>query len=116
MASPDLESPCLSSVGGSFHGFFNIHMEEGNTADILHVLEAPTSSASDNCNIPTPPPLPSKPCTKSKSYSRNIEYTVLLKETKNRWDILFTEGNGADVHIITEDKSFIPAHSFILVS
>ncbi|GAY34067.1 hypothetical protein CUMW_276410 [Citrus unshiu] len=81
MASPDIESPWLCAAGESVCGSFNIRVEEGNAADILHVLEVPTSS-----------------------------------ETKDVWDKLFKEGNGADVYIITKDESCIQAHSSILVS
>ncbi|KAK9205611.1 hypothetical protein WN943_015879 [Citrus x changshan-huyou] len=44
MASQDIESPWLCAAGESFCGSFNIRVEEGNAADILHVLEVPTSS------------------------------------------------------------------------
>ncbi|GAY34065.1 hypothetical protein CUMW_276400, partial [Citrus unshiu] len=73
MASPDIESPWLCAAGESVCGSFNIRVEEGNAADILH-------------------------------------------ETKDVWDKLFKEGNGADVYIITKDESCIQAHSSILQS
>ncbi|GAY69293.1 hypothetical protein CUMW_270810 [Citrus unshiu] len=90
----------LCAAGESFCGSFNIHVEEGNAADILHVLE--------------PPPLPIKPCTKSKYPSRFLHCSFVPKETKDVWDKLFKEGNGADVYAVTEDKSCIPVHSSIL--
>ncbi|KAJ0033970.1 hypothetical protein Pint_26264 [Pistacia integerrima] len=114
MASPDISSPWISYSGESFCGSFDIHMEEGNTAEVLHVLEAPTSSVSYNCSTPKPPPLPDKACTKTKYPKRLVDCSLVPKETKNIWDNLFKEGYGADVYIITEDKSCIPAHSSVL--
>ncbi|KAK0606635.1 hypothetical protein LWI29_001833 [Acer saccharum] len=92
MAAPDLESPwlSLSSTDESFRESFNIRMEKGNTADIFPVLEVPTSSLSY------------KYCS------------VVPKESKDTWDKLFKEAHGADVYIITEDLSCIPAHSIFL--
>ncbi|KAK2641593.1 hypothetical protein Ddye_023356 [Dipteronia dyeriana] len=116
MASPDLESPwlSLSSIDESFRGSFNIRMEKGNTADIFPVLEVPTSSVSCKCNIPKPPPLPDKACTKFKYQKRLVDCSVVPKESKDTWDKLFKEAHGADVYIITEDLSCIPAHSSFL--
>ncbi|KAH9726778.1 BTB/POZ and TAZ domain-containing protein 3 [Citrus sinensis] len=114
MASPDIESPWLCAAGESFCGSFNIRVEEGNAADILHVLEVPTSSVPYNCSIPKPPPLPIKPCTKNKYPNRFLHCSFVPKETKDVWDKLFKEGNGADVYIITMDESCIQAHSSIL--
>ncbi|XP_031264624.1 BTB/POZ and TAZ domain-containing protein 3-like [Pistacia vera] len=114
MASPDISSPWISYSGESFCGSFDTHMEEGNTAKVLHVLEAPTSSVSYNCSTPKPPPLPDKACTKTKYPKRLVDCSLVPKETKNIWDNLFKEGYGADVYIITEDKSCIPAHSSVL--
>ncbi|KAH9726776.1 BTB/POZ and TAZ domain-containing protein 3 [Citrus sinensis] len=116
MASPDIESPWLCAAGESFCGSFNIRVEEGNAADILHVLEVPTSSVPYNCSIPKPPPLPIKPCTKNKYPNRFLHCSFVPKETKDVWDKLFKEGNGADVYIITKDESCIQAHSSILQS
>nr|POE69755.1 btb/poz and taz domain-containing protein 4 [Quercus suber] len=42
------------------------------------------------------------------------ECSSVPKETKDTWDKLFKEGYGSDVYIITEDKSYILAHSSIL--
>lgn len=114
MASPDIESPWLCAAGESFCGSFNIRVGEGNEADILHVLEVPTSSVSYNCNIPKPPPLPGKPCTKTKYPYRLLECSFVPKETKDVWDKIFKEGNGADVYIVAEDESCIPAHFSVL--
>lgn len=127
MASPDVEFPWLSSVGESFSGSFNmriqegnttanIHIEEGNTADILPVMEIPTSSVPSHCNIPNPPPLPSKCFRKTRYPKRPQHCSSVPKETKESWDKLFKESHGADVYVITEDRSCIPAHFSILVS
>ncbi|KAH9782751.1 hypothetical protein KPL71_009043 [Citrus sinensis] len=99
MASPDIESPWLCAAGESFCGSFSIRVEEGNAADILHVLEVPTSSVPYNCSIP-----------------KSLHCSFVPKETKDVWDKLFEEGNGADVYIVTKDESCIQAHSRILQS
>ncbi|KAK8571466.1 hypothetical protein V6N12_027554 [Hibiscus sabdariffa] len=89
--------------------------EEVNPVDTLPVPEAPTCSlVSDNCNIPKPPPLPSKISTRSKYLRRPLECCVVPKETTHTWDKLFKDGYGADVCIVTEDRSFVPAHSIVL--
>lgn len=44
------------------------------------------------------------------------ERSSVPKETKDTWDKLFKEQYGSDVYIITEDKSYIQAHSSVLVS
>ncbi|XP_075662308.1 BTB/POZ and TAZ domain-containing protein 3 isoform X1 [Castanea sativa] len=114
MASSDLDYPWPSSTGESFCGSFNILLEEDNPADILPVLEVPSSSVSSKCNIPKPPSLPSKSCIRIKYSNRLSECSSVPKETKDTWDKLFKEGYGSDVYIITEDKSYILAHSSIL--
>ncbi|KAM5548282.1 hypothetical protein ABKV19_002302 [Rosa sericea] len=114
MASPALDSPWPTSTGDSFCGSFNIHMEEQNPADILPVLEDPTSSVSYNHTIPKPPPVPGNTHAGNKSIKRLSESCYVPKETIDTWDKLFKEGCGADVYIITEGKSYIPAHLSVL--
>ncbi|XP_059304810.1 BTB/POZ and TAZ domain-containing protein 3-like [Lycium ferocissimum] len=112
MASPDLHTPWLSSAVESFGGSFNIHIEDEGTAhSIVEFLEDPNSS---DCNvppnIPKPPPVPGKIRSRAASSRQLANYDCVPKETIDTWDKLFKEGYGADVHIITEDGSFIPAH------
>ncbi|KAE8022708.1 hypothetical protein FH972_008489 [Carpinus fangiana] len=114
MASPDLDSSWPSSTGESFCRYLNIHLEEDNPADILPVLEVSTSSVASKCNIPNPPPLPGKSCSRKKYSNRLSECSSVPKETKDTWDKLFKEGYGSDVYIITEDKSYIQVHSSVL--
>ncbi|XP_040999949.1 BTB/POZ and TAZ domain-containing protein 3-like [Juglans microcarpa x Juglans regia] len=114
MASANFDSPWLSSSGESFRGSFNIHLEEDNPADILPVLEVPTTSLSSKCHIPKPPPFPVKSCTRIKLSNRISDCSSVPKETKDTWDKLFKEGYGSDVFVITEDKSHIQAHSCVL--
>ncbi|GAV67132.1 BTB domain-containing protein/zf-TAZ domain-containing protein [Cephalotus follicularis] len=114
MASPDIDSPCLSSANDSFCGSYHIHKEEGNSANILPALEAPTSTLSNNYNIPKPPPLPGKTCAKTKHLKRLSACSFVPNETKDNWDKLFMEGYGADVYIITEEKSYVLAHFSVL--
>lgn len=117
MASPALDSPWPSSTSDSFCGSFNIHIEEENPADILPVLEDPTSSVSYSQNIPKPPPaVPGKTYAGNKPIKRLSESCSVPKETIDTWDKLFKQGCGADVYILTEGQSYIPAHLSVLVS
>ncbi|KAK9947293.1 hypothetical protein M0R45_002924 [Rubus argutus] len=112
MASPALDSPWSSWTSDSFCGSFNIHMEEENPADILPVLEDPTSSVSYSHNIPKPPPaVPGKTYTGNKTIKRSCS---VPKETIDTWDKLFKQGYGADVYILDEGRSYIPAHLSVL--
>lgn len=109
MASPAIDSAWLSSE--PFCKSLNLDVEEANPVDILPVLEAPMSSVSDKSNMPKPPPLPNKTYSK-----RPLGCSVVPKETKDMWDKLFKEGYFADVCILTEDGSYVLAHSNVLVS
>ncbi|KAL1172498.1 hypothetical protein V6Z11_A05G352400 [Gossypium hirsutum] len=112
MASPTIDSAWLSSPIKPFCKSLNVG--EAHPADILPVLEAPVPFASDNSNAPQPPPLPSKNCTRTKYSERPLEYSVVPKETKDTWDNLFKKGYGADVCILTNEKSCVLAHSNVL--
>ncbi|KAB2032166.1 hypothetical protein ES319_D05G352900v1 [Gossypium barbadense] len=94
--------------------YFYFCKGEAHPADILPVLEAPVPFASDNSNAPQPPPLPSKNCTRTKFSKRPLDDIVVPKETKDAWDNLFKEGYGADVCILTNEKSCVLAHSNVL--
>ncbi|KAB2032168.1 hypothetical protein ES319_D05G352900v1 [Gossypium barbadense] len=112
MASPAIDSAWLSSPSEPFCKSLNVG--EAHPADILPVLEAPVPFASDNSNAPQPPPLPSKNCTRTKFSKRPLDDIVVPKETKDAWDNLFKEGYGADVCILTNEKSCVLAHSNVL--
>ncbi|XVE84395.1 hypothetical protein DITRI_Ditri17bG0009100 [Diplodiscus trichospermus] len=114
MASPAIDSAWLSSSSEPCCKSLNVCIEEANPADILPVLEGPMSSVSDNSNIPKPPPLRSKMCTRTKYSKRPLDCSIVPRETKDTWDKLFKEGYGADVCIITEDESCVLAHSNVL--
>ncbi|XVF65868.1 hypothetical protein PTKIN_Ptkin09bG0285700 [Pterospermum kingtungense] len=114
MASPVIDSAWLSSSSEPSGRSFNVCAEETNPADLLPVLEAPMSSVSANCNIPKPPPLPSKTYKRAKYSKRPLECSFVPQETMDIWDKLFKEGYGADVCIITEDRSCVLAHSNVL--
>lgn len=114
MASPDLDSSWLSAAGESVGRCFNVQMEEMNSADILCVLESPTTSRSCNSSIPKPPPFPDKTFIRANACKRISECCSIPKEIKDTWDRLFKEGYGADVYIITDGKSYIPAHFNVL--
>ncbi|XP_004287161.1 PREDICTED: BTB/POZ and TAZ domain-containing protein 3 [Fragaria vesca subsp. vesca] len=115
MASPALDSPWPTSARESlFCGSFNIHMEEEIPADIIPVLEDPTSSVSYSHTIPKPPPVPINAYAGNKYIKRLSGSCSVPKETIDTWDKLFKEGCGADAYIITEGNSCIPAHLSVL--
>jgi hypothetical protein len=116
MASPDVDSPWLCAANESFGGCFNMQIEEIKSANVLNVLEAPSSSMSDTCNIPKPPPYPNKTSKAANNCKRILETCSVPREIKDTWDRLFKEAYGVDVYIITDSKSYIPAHCNVLVS
>lgn len=114
MASPSLDIHCPSSTSLSFSGSVNMCIEETNPANILPALEVSTSSLSYKFSIPKPPPLP--PTNYMKKYPNRLSYYCCVpKETVDIWDKLFKEGYGADVYVITENDTYIAAHSILLV-
>ncbi|KAB5515775.1 hypothetical protein DKX38_026423 [Salix brachista] len=114
MASPDIDSPWLCAANESFGGCFNMQIEEIKSANVLNVLEAPTSSMSDTCNIPKPPPYPNKTSKEANNCKRILGTCSVPQEIKDTWDRLFKEAYGADVYIITDRKSYVPAHCNVL--
>ncbi|KAK8548256.1 hypothetical protein V6N13_054940 [Hibiscus sabdariffa] len=115
MASPAIDSSAMSSHVETLTWSTTALVEEVNPVDTISVPEAPTCSLlSDNCNIPKPPPLPSKISTRSKYLRRPPECCVVPKETTHTWDKLFKDGYGADVCVVTDDRSCVPAHSIVL--
>ncbi|XP_009590711.1 BTB/POZ and TAZ domain-containing protein 3 isoform X1 [Nicotiana tomentosiformis] len=114
MASPDVRTPCLSSAVEYFGGSFKIRIEEEETVESVEFFEDPSSPACNLPNIPNPPPAPGKTSSKATNRRQLSNSDCDPKEIKDTWDKLFKEGYGADVHIITEDGSFIPAHYALL--
>ncbi|KAG5222019.1 BTB/POZ and TAZ domain-containing protein [Salix suchowensis] len=114
MASPDIDSPWLCAANESFGGCFNMQIEEIKSANVLNVLEAPSSSMSDTCNIPKPPPYPNKLSKEANNCKRILGTCSVPHEIKDTWDRLFKEVYGADVYIITDRKSYVPAHCNVL--
>ncbi|KAG6742348.1 hypothetical protein POTOM_053219 [Populus tomentosa] len=114
MASPDVDSPWLCAANESFGGCFNMQIEEIKSANVLNVLEAPSSSMSDTCNIPKPPPYPNKTSKAANNCKRILETCSVPREIKDVWDRLFKEAYSADVYVITVSKSYIPAHCNVL--
>lgn len=98
------------------HTFCRLSKTEENLADILPVSEIPIFSSSTQSNIPAPPPLPRSNIPKRRYKERSSECCCITKETRDLWDKLFEEGDAADVHLITEDKTIVPAHFCVLVT
>ncbi|XP_010522237.1 PREDICTED: BTB/POZ and TAZ domain-containing protein 3 isoform X2 [Tarenaya hassleriana] len=122
MASSEGDVLVLSSHGDSFTRVFDIGLEEeeeGFTASPgdLPFRESSTSAVSSNKNIPKPPPLPRltyKRCQPSRNLSGLSRFVP--RETVETWDKLFREGIGADVYVVTDGDSRIPAHSSVLAA
>ncbi|KAF6164630.1 hypothetical protein GIB67_032858 [Kingdonia uniflora] len=113
MAQGGVDSSWSTALpGASFNVCFDLRMGEDKTSDVAHALEVSTSSPCHNDNIPKPPPLPVAACSKPKV--KLLSFSYVPKETMETWDKLFMEGYGADVHILTEDNTIIPAHSSVL--
>ena len=106
MASPDIESPWLCAAGESFCGSFSIRVEEGNAADILHVLEVPTSSVPYNCSIPKPPPLPIKPCTKN-IIPIDLYIVVLFQRKQRMYGISFSKKEMVQMSILSPRTNLV---------
>lgn len=117
MASSDTDSSCPSSAIESFDGTFNISIEVTDSEGTLLFLEAePKSPVSCRRQVPKPPTPPPKVCLRDSAHRGFADSCCILKKAKDIWDELFVEGYGADVHIMTEDGSIIPAHYGLLVS
>ncbi|KAE8714460.1 BTB/POZ and TAZ domain-containing protein 3 [Hibiscus syriacus] len=115
MASPAIDSALMSSHIETLTWSSTAHGEEVDLADTFPVPEAPECYlVSSSCNIPKPPPLPSNISTRSKYPRRPLECCFAPKETMDMWDKVFKDGYGADVCIVTEDRSYVPAHSVVL--
>ncbi|XP_027164393.1 BTB/POZ and TAZ domain-containing protein 3 [Coffea eugenioides] len=114
MASLDLDTPWLASSIESFDGSLDIHIEEVSSSASLDSLDKSKSIIHCSQTIPKPPPLPAKICQRTKNQRCLTKSCFVPKETKDLWDRLFREGYAADVHIITENGSVIPAHYSVL--
>lgn len=67
-------------------------------------------------SVSEPPPLHGSSYGARKCSKSLKDDAYVPDETRIAWDKLFYEGYGADVHVLTEDKDIILAHSSILVS
>ncbi|XP_015060221.1 BTB/POZ and TAZ domain-containing protein 3-like [Solanum pennellii] len=115
MTSPEIDYPRLSSAPESFGECFNIRIEGEESKHTLDSHEDRKSSVYNACNIPKPPPPPSKIYSKSITHDRGHGKSYRVpKETRDTWDKFFKDGYGADVHISTDNGSFILAHSTLL--
>ncbi|KAL6527165.1 hypothetical protein OROGR_016255 [Orobanche gracilis] len=111
MDSPAVDISWPSSVIESFDQSFDIQIEEGNSADTSDFLEnnAKPLAYYRHRNIPKPPPLP-----RTVLITRLANGCYVPNETRESWDKLFKEENGADVHIISGDGLIIAAHQSVL--
>ncbi|CAI9108467.1 OLC1v1008060C1 [Oldenlandia corymbosa var. corymbosa] len=114
MASLDIDTPWICTSSESFDDSLNIHIEEVDPTDTLEALDNWKPVEHSSRNIPKPPPLPTK-TSKTTKIQRCLPGSCSIpKETMGLWDTLFKEGHAADVQIITENKSIIPAHYSVL--
>ncbi|CAL9055435.1 unnamed protein product [Musa banksii] len=65
-------------------------------------------------SVPQPPPVHGSSYGARKCSKSLKDDTYVPDETRIAWDKLFYEGYGADVHVLTEDKDIILAHTSIL--
>lgn len=116
MASGAIDNAGLSSSMDYFDGSLDIHIEEVSlidSVDSLDNLKKPATNGSHS--IPNSPPVPAKVCQRINNYRKLADNCCCIpKEMKDLWDELFIQGYGADVNIITGDKSVIPAHYSVL--
>ncbi|KAG6419900.1 hypothetical protein SASPL_116412 [Salvia splendens] len=109
MGSSAVEISWPSSSIDSFEPSFFIQIEGGTSSDNLDFLESARLSPRPRLDIPKPPPIPRRRSNRVLAAS-----CFVPKETKDIWEKLFSEGYGADVHILTDDGSIIAAHQSIL--
>jgi len=116
MACLDIDSPQLFPNRQSYDDPFNLELEDSILDKFLAVPDASTSSLSNNVTVPKPPPLPNASYGKTNISKRITGCDCIPHETRHAWDRLFDEGYKADVHVLTDDKGLILAHSNVLVS
>ncbi|KAL5703450.1 hypothetical protein ACHQM5_028540 [Ranunculus cassubicifolius] len=108
MAGEELDSNWASSTTDSFKDCFNLRMGEGNPTTVRPVMEVSNV-------VPKPPRLPSSKTFSGPSFPRRSLFSDHApRELKDSWDRLFKEGYESDVHIVTDDRTIIPAHSTVL--
>lgn len=117
MASPDFDSPWSSLTYEELSKSLNIQYEEINIGRDETYKENFAAPFCQSCSVPRPPPFPSKMQRKNNYLIKLSEScpTSVPKETKQTWDKLFKEGCAADVCVLTENETIIPAHFIVLV-
>ncbi|KAJ0969348.1 hypothetical protein J5N97_022225 [Dioscorea zingiberensis] len=94
--------------------FDSIQGISGITVEFVDVTGASKPSLCCGSSVPEPPPLPRASNGRHGCSKRMTGYSYVPDETRYAWDRLFHEGYEADVHILTDDKSSILAHSSVL--
>lgn len=109
----------MASSNDAFLRVLDIRFEEesfyapDDDDDVVLTLLHPTK------NIPEPPPLPCITYQRFRATTRPAPSSLsrlVPREAVETWDKLFKEGFGADTYVITDNKSWFPAHSSVLVS
>ncbi|KAI4368281.1 hypothetical protein MLD38_016856 [Melastoma candidum] len=113
MASAVLDSPYSISSGESFGQYLDLYSEEAYTVDISPVVEDVTPVSQEE-NVPRPPIPPSKAHSSATHHAKPQGCSLVPSETVHIWDSLFVEGLGADVGIVTAERSVVWAHSSVL--
>lgn len=117
MASPEIDYPRLSSGPESFGECFNIRIEGEESKHTLDSHEDRKSWVYNARNIPKPPPPPGKIYSKSITHDTGHGKSYRVpKKTRDTWEKFIKYEYGEDVHISTDNGSFIFAHSTLLVS
>ncbi|KAI4374004.1 hypothetical protein MLD38_012054 [Melastoma candidum] len=113
MASTLLDSPYSISSGETFGQYFNLYIEGAYSVDISPVTEDVPPPVSQDEKVPRPPIPPSK-AHSSTRHAKPQGCSLVPSETVHIWDSLFVEGFGADVGIVTAERSMVWAHSSVL--
>ncbi|KAM0947216.1 putative histone acetyltransferase [Dioscorea sansibarensis] len=117
MACLELPSSPLFSSYQVYDVPFDLHLDDGVSVEFLDVPDASTPSlscSSSSSSVPKPPSLPRSLNGRCSSSKRLTGYSFVPDETRHAWDKLFQEGYEADVHVLTDDKNTILAHSCVL--
>ncbi|KAL5997977.1 hypothetical protein ACLOJK_008911, partial [Asimina triloba] len=118
MAHLNLDSSwATTTCHSSFKDSLSKNIVENNPASLWvvpNIVVVDSDSNDSSSNIPRPPLLACPGFARSSFTRKHLDYSQVPTETKDAWEKLFKEGYLADLHIVTEEKAIIPAHSCIL--
>ncbi|CAH9083328.1 unnamed protein product [Cuscuta epithymum] len=98
-------------------GIHNKRIEGSDLRNTSLFLDDEQQSPSPMCwkgPVPNPPFPPPRAGLRDRSHRGVAGSCCILNKAKDTWEKLFKEGFGADVRIMTDDGSIIPAHYSVL--